>query len=206
VKDRPILYTGPMVRKVLDGLKTKTRRVVTGTWLDLVEAHGRDVVWLKTPYGASGDHLWVRERQRVVDIRFQADGLTPIAAKVRYEADGVESGWIQWPDRLNGTPEIGKCLPYGGFRESSRITLGVEDVRAERLQDITDDDIRAEGVDFETVNDIAPADLDKVNSLRECWAYVWNAINGKRAEGTYRWERNPWVWVVSFRLLEVQRG
>jgi hypothetical protein len=105
------------------------------------------------------------------------------------ESGDEESEWIQYPERLKGIPIPGKCLAYGGYRESSRLTLEVMAVRVERVQEITPEDAEAEGI----------AEYMKKNRLggyyTTAFARLWNSINAKRG---FSWESNPWVWVVEF--------
>lgn len=112
--------------------------------------------------------------------------------QVRYEADGAVSDWLSYPARL-ATPKVGKCLAYGGPRETSRIDLEVTAIRVERLHDITEEDARAEGVepDFGNANTCAGRDY------RRSFERLWDLINGERAS----WASNPWVWVVGYKLL-----
>jgi len=229
MKEKPILFSAPMVRAILDGRKTMTRRVVKLTDSGRVKAVGSPRNWhiddpnavLACPYGAPCDRLWVRERMRVIGrgpITRRADMI-----RVRYEADGTESELLPYPERLQGDPIIGKCLTYGGYREASRIDLEVTGVRVERVQDISDKDIIAEGV-YIRINKDSIVDgkghplirvtgdyppikyLPKHNGkgwseselLRAEFAALWDSINAKRG---YGWKVNPWVWVVEFRRI-----
>jgi hypothetical protein len=225
VKERPILFSGPMVRALLAGTKTVTRRICkpqpwsvgdqfstnSHEWL-MLKAHG-DTEWKRQacPYGAPGDRLWVRERMRVLGHRQPERGSGQV--QLRYEADAAVSPWVNYPTRL-ASPVIGKCLAYGGHREASRITLEVASVRCERLQDITEEDARAEGVsacDRCAGSGIDPVRVDGVDpewcstcgggaqglKARDAFAELWDQINGKRAS----WASNCWVWVVGFRRL-----
>lgn len=203
--ERPIIFSAGMVRAILDGRKTMTRRVVkpqpTST-TNLVEwnsAESAFVPWswhtggsstggsrtgapFRCPYGAPGDRLWVRERQRVLTVTRNLGGQTT-AIGVRYEADGTETE-VAYPTRLSRPPAIGNCLAYGGYRESSRITFAVESVRVERLHEITEEDARAEGIG---------GDSEAPGSRRVGFEALWGAINGPDS-----WEANPWVWVIGF--------
>lgn len=146
------------------------------------------------PYGFAprGDRLWVRERQRVVEV-----AKTPFsyAIRVRYEADGAER-WVKYPDRLKGTPVIGKCLSYGGYRESSRLSLEVTGVRVERLQDITEEGAEAEGINDE----LAMMTDGLPGPYRQAFECLWDNLNAARG---YSWESNPYVWVIEFRRIQV---
>lgn len=205
--ERPIPFYGPLVRAILGGRKSETRRVITQSraWLygygaapsgltDGTLWHfscgdaPEENAWLHCPYGKPGDLLWVRERMRVIG-RGPATG-RPDTVRVRYEADGAESGLLPYPERLRGDPQIGKCLAYGGYREASRILLRVTDVRVERVQDITADGIVREGLD--------PCPGSETEGSFTEWIHLWDSINAKRG---YGWASNPWVWVIGFEPL-----
>ena len=201
--EKPILFSGPMVRAILDGRKTQTRRVIKhreNRW-EVDDADGYnwpywpcyvygepEPVVMKCPYGEPGDNLWVRERQRVAELVLCAGRVNEI--RVDYEADGTSSALIPYPERLKGNPRCGFCLSYGGYRESSRINLTVKAVRVERVQDISEEDARKEGAEFAT-----PGQLTGQQGCRYGFQLLWDSINEKRGFG---WSTNPWVWVVEF--------
>ena len=186
VKERPVLFSGPMVRAILDGHKTQTRRVVKPQppyhavevfdWRapdipEAVKAHEgcyyNDMDGLnfhcKCPYGGPGDQLWVREAFTVC-----ADN------NIFYRADGKPDPWdgVRWKPSIH--------MP----RLASRITLEITGVRVERLQDISEEDALAEGV--------TRSALDPWN--RTAFARLWESINGPDS-----WDANPFVWVVEFK-------
>lgn len=176
MRERPILFSGPMVRALLDGRKTQTRRVVKPQPVDPFDgAQLRTAVSAYAlagpcPYGEPGDRLWVRETWAKAGE--QGD-------RVEYRADTAD-------------PKAGKWRP-SIFMPSwaSRITLEVESVRVERLQDISEADARAEGV--------TPAPFTKAGRAAhlvhvEAFESLWGSINGPDS-----WAANPWVWVVAFR-------
>lgn len=208
-KERPIIFSDEMVRAILDGRKTQTRRVVKphADWGD--HPHGIDLPaqmdafaapdWRHThcPYGKPGDRLWGREAHAVVPATAYAashDDGVPLPHRV--SPDGhmwavYRQGWT-------------RCAP-GRWRPSihmprwaSRILLEVTDVRVERVQDLSEQDAQAEGV----VPADEPLDVDDAGivtwapSHREAFAHLWDSINAKRG---YGWASNPWVWVVGFK-------
>lgn len=203
MKERPILFSGPMIRAILAGTKTQTRRVVKLPKA-LARAGGRldeavpDLLWgvtpgLKVPWqdvierlrnpwlwpDEEGVRLWVREAFR---FRQDQDHLPPskIADSCWYAADPDSK-----PSGCNGGP--GKLRPSIFMpRRLSRITLEITDVRAERLQEIPAADVGAEGF-------YRGGELGKT---RACFATLWDRLNAKRG---FSWETNPWVWVVEFR-------
>ena len=196
MKEKPILFSGPMVRAILDGRKTQTRRIVkpqpvmfhpqviAGRLID----EEQDI--MPCPYGQPGDRLWLREAWRVAACYDQHPG-SWLAGKltsrnVQYEAGG---------DTFLHGPALGRYR-HGRFmpRWASRITLEITDVRVERLQDISEEDSWAEGIhDLAADNEQWDGDPDQG---RKTFCLLWQSINGKDS-----WEQNPWVWVVSFRKL-----
>jgi hypothetical protein len=170
-----------MVRAILDGRKTQTRRVVKPKKWMLNDWSG-----LACPYGAPGDRLWVRETFTCVA------GPDILPGRVVYRADEPELD-VRW------TPSI--HMP----RYRSRILLEVEDVRAERLNHISGADAVAEGIEaygqlvgnsvFTTFRDYLTGAKDR--AARQSFETLWESINGPGS-----WAANPWVWVVEFRRLE----
>jgi hypothetical protein len=203
MKERPILFSAPMVRAILDGKKTQTRRVVkmAGRAVDTRSDGTRCVArvtrspqetsfTVPCPYGAPGDRLWVKETIRRVCMVGDKDCAV-------YVSDG-SSVWLDtWPWERGVLSSI--HMPRG----LSRITLEVTGVRVERLHDITEDDARAEGV---TVGEMQPATINgepgqaMFFNARDAFAYLWAGINGADS-----WRANPWVWVVAFRRVNEQR-
>lgn len=199
IKERPILFSGEMVRAILDGRKTQTRRVVkpqpaddvivtvanAGGCVALMEYFGDlDAPMICCPYGQPGDRLWVREtwtQNAVGDYLYCADWKNS-----GYEYEGV--GW---------KPSIHMR------REASRLTLEVVSVRVERVNAISEDDAYAEGVTLPNgepgiVNDAELGRVVKYGHYQQ-FATLWDKINGQRDKGKYAWARNPWVWVVEFK-------
>ena len=209
MKERPILFSGPMVRAVLDGRKSQTRRVVTdrhltrlgleihdgiaftlegGQWNGMFESGSPP--WC--PYGIPGDRLWVRETWRFADedvVGFRADDSHgEQSERVRVLAERYwhrPSGFAP----LHWLPSI--YMP----RWASRITLEVVAVRVERLQEISEADARAEGCDGDCP--IGSIPCHQAGPCSYHFAQLWASINGPES-----WSANPWVWVVEFKRLE----
>lgn len=203
VKERPILFSGPMVRAILDGRKTQTRRVVKAdvpaeAYAD-DDDHSGDGWWrhiCKCPYGIPGDRLWVRETwhtnntEEVVHFRADYPGCDPF----NEDECGEDCSLVgeKW------RPSI--FMP----RSASRITLEITDVRVERLQEISEADAIAEGMErtggcrywlSEERNDAKNRNVR--TTARECFGDLWKMLNGPDS-----WDANPWVWVVEFRRLQ----
>lgn len=206
VKEKPILFSGPMVKAIIEGRKTMTRRLpkwkfnpeypgVTAASIDRVEIRdGIAYAWGETwrgdgiviaeapvPY-EPGMRLWVRET---------------------FAECAKAGGHIIYKADCEG---IGTCHVSGGQwkpsifmpRWASRITLEVTEVRVERLQDISEADAMAEGVSWQDYkkHGSEPAYTDYLYAFR----VAWDQINGTRASRD--WESNPWVWVVAFKVVE----
>jgi len=214
MKERPILFSAPMVRAILDGSKTQTRRVVKQDrdgLLDCRPTPAWDAFWkcVACPYGQPGDRLWVRETWNVThhsqlapgeniaksaeDCVRDNNGFMPSCAEgVVYAADGVTShpvhGKARWRPSIH--------MP----RWASRILLEIVSVRVERLQDISEDDARAEGIEYsERFGGYCVGMAEHYNSHdpRLSYASLWESINGPDS-----WSANPWVWVIAFRRIE----
>lgn len=186
---RPILFSAPMVRALLAGRKTQTRRAIKPqpqpnggrrltklapylcedgrwNWVLAATGHGTGDPFL-CPYGAPGDELWVRETW--------AQGLVACV----YHADGTKVQ--RWQPSIH--------MP----RWASRITLRIEEVRIERLQDISEADAIAEGAPAVSLHDLDGASIAPSRRYRE----LWESINGAGS-----WRENPWVWAITFERLK----
>ena len=175
--EHPILFSGPMVRAILEGRKTQTRRVIKPqtTW-------GSDVEYC--PHGVPGDRLWVRETWCPLE---RADWSRPGREyNVNYKADATPEGeCIRKEMGYQWKPSI--FMP----RWASRITLEITGVKVERIQELLDHkDIMAEG--------ILPDEGPRCYSCRTRFAELWDSLNAKRG---YGWDANPWVWVIEFKRL-----
>ena len=246
MKERPILFSGPMVRAILDGRKTQARRVVKnampegkdeffawfgGELRNAPNGCAPDGLWARgvsgiahiapCHFGVPGDRLWVRESfQHTTDARGQGvivyaadDAAHYLLAEDNGEGDLCGVG--AKTDRL-------RCHPIDQWRPSihmprwaSRITLEVVSVRVERLQEISDLDLLAEGwpaaaevargcegpeaFPFQGVTrgDLLRGGVENPDTAIEWFAEEWDSMNGNGA-----WEKNPWVWVVEFKRAE----
>lgn len=215
MKERPILFSGPMVRAILEGRKTVSRRLVTVPWSGSKRSLPYEPYWVDEDgelfvmdeggayepaehaiggrFGAKGDRLWVKETFQPFwadpDIRPTKgwkDGRD--GYRINYVADSEPEPY-EHEDDLRLTPSI--FMP----RWASRILLEVVSVRIERLHKITEEDAKREGVDPTNGHQIRGALIGNGPSHREGFAQIWEDINGKRAS----WASNPWVFRVEFR-------
>ena len=208
MKERGIIFSGPMVRALLAGTKTQTRRIIKDDWwrcLDPDDDEDRTRALAMCPYGLVGDRLWVRET-------WQPIWSTP-APKNRPSYDSRD-GWNISYVATDGVQEYSddehglttRCKPAIFMpRILSRITLEVTGVRVERLQDISEEDARAEGVDGPAHGEW-PDGFGSWTSQGQRidgrpWAHkylqLWMEIHGSESV-----HANPWVWAISFRRVE----
>lgn len=196
MRERPILFNDAMVRAILDGSKSQTRRPVK---LDAeamayvrsirppIARDARALSWC--PFGAPGDLLWVRECfaiGRVFDESRAAE--LPIIDRdvpVWFRADGGADE--SWANRGKWRPSI--HMP----RWASRLTLRVIDVRVERVQDISEEDARAEGIARHAMGWTDGVTGYDTATARDAFSELWDDVYGPES-----WVANPWVWVVSF--------
>ena len=231
-------FNAAMVRAVLAGAKTQTRRVIKDPpvhgvttcyfspsgWSECNNDAGRcSCRPVRCPSGVPGDTLWVREAWRlpvdldpysgkaVGEMATEAGYDTPWAP-LEYEADGAvrsAADWNLWPTQERGRYRHARFMP----RWASRITLSVTDVRVERVQDISEEDARAEGVESDAWDECsrstrarrrtrAPSTRSpvSVSDYRGAFRVLWNSINGKRPGCS--WAANPWVWAIDFERAE----
>lgn len=209
MKERPILFSGSMVRALLAGTKTQTRRVVKMKPHQQIEERGdgtpwpwmydseRDAdAWLTCPYGKPGDRLWVRESWKHIEGGNVYDAAGGVM-------DSFEPETLYRASRPNYPGQWKPSIHMP--RWASRITLEITSVRVERLQGISEADALAEGV-AQAVRDRLPVqqcgeydaiDVDPLELYRD----LWESING-----TGSWGPNPWVWVLEFRRIDVERS
>lgn len=199
-KERPILFSAPMVRAILAGTKTQTRRAVKPQprRVDGGVPFGDAPAWahaepgsmmMRCPYGKRGDRLWVRETFARIDGQTQPWIETDYRATYKHgdrlgDTLGIKKRW---------TPAI--HMP----RHASRITLEVIGVRVERLQDISEADCIAEGIEpyrgpLRWVRYMDAITGEAIHSsARDAFFSLWESINGRGS-----WDANPWLWAIGF--------
>lgn len=210
-KEHPILFSGPMIRAIMDRKKTETRRVVKPQpirqhhigWIRRLATHDWAVMtyyasvveWIDCPYGKVGQKLWVREKFQWVWATDEKPPSKdkPEGWKIGYPAtDGIQEYHDGGEGRI-----LQRCAPSIHMpRWASRITLEIVDVRCQRLQEIKEDDAVREGVDAVSQDDV-PRQASWTR--RQDFAQLWDRLNGKRGFG---WKVNPVVWVIEFKKVD----
>ncbi|WP_250602200.1 hypothetical protein [Serratia marcescens] len=205
MKERPVIFNGEMVRAIIDGRKTQTRRTIAnvgsdnciplqkptktkdGIYTHVMDAPGNGLC----PFGRVGDRLWVRETFAAFDADWKHPG------KPHDLKDGPWPN-VVYPASVAKIPD-GTCRPSIHMpRWASRILLEITTVRVERLNDISEEDAKAEGVAPSQHIITPPEALYRVGFLK-----LWQSIYGEES-----WSANPWVWVIEFKQVseESQHG
>ncbi len=193
MKEHPILMQTDMVKAILDGRKTQTRRIIkpqppyfnsTPNLIcnDVWMSHDRQGVGTnhRCPYGQVSDRLWVRETHYLHLLEVNGD-----CGAVFYKAQSPNLK-VKWRPSIHM------------FRKDSRITLEITEVRVERVQEITAYDAQQEGASFIPPHQPSkryPVTFDE--TIINGFHILWDSINAKRGS----WADNPWVWVVSFKVV-----
>jgi hypothetical protein len=232
VKERPILFSGAMVRAILEGRKTQTRRVMNPQpeaenadgdlcFADGVVIHPTNLA-IEWPHGIPGDRLWVKETWATSEFCDKRPARN-------MEKPGMGYGWPIWYEADGALNTRGRGALSGGVgfttkgkkrpsifmtRWASRITLEIESVRVERLQDISEEDALAEGIRQFTKDgslvkfwlcdpcegELKAAWTDLPRTAVGAYRALWESINGPGS-----WDKNPWVWAITFKVLEVRK-
>jgi hypothetical protein len=198
VKERGLIFNGEMVRAILDGRKTQTRRImknqpagdfpqtpalirnVVGAGFQWYGHYGESGIF-NCPFGAVGDRIWVRETWA------EAGASAPDLKLYRANyPEHVPTHYENVPpaDEIRWTPSI--HMP----RWASRLTLEITGVRVERLRDLNEEDAKSEGITPPS-GGVLPGWEYRIN-FRDLWMSIYGADN---------WEANPWVWVIEFKVV-----
>jgi hypothetical protein len=211
MRERPILFSAPMIRALLDGRKTQTRRIAKLNDAGRVKLPGSPKNWhpddpnaaMACPYGQPGDRLWVRETFYCDDFEYPHGPRERLKSELYYRAtdclaDGrtlpgfaLESFVPPWRPSIH--------MP----RWASRITLEITDVRVERLNAISEADAIAEGLIYRPAIEAWSASSSDAwptfRDPRRSFAGLWESINGQGS-----WDANPWVWAITFRRIDTK--
>ncbi|HFF8748464.1 hypothetical protein [Klebsiella pneumoniae] len=207
MKERGMIFNGEMVRALLDGRKTQTRRPIKWKQTRFTEIGEREDgskwpwsedaehacdFWHPCPFGAVGDRIWVRETW--AEAGASAPDLKLYRANYPEHVPSIYEN-VPPAEEIRWTPSI--HMP----RTASRILLEITDVRVERLNAISEEDARAEGIiDGGCLNCGEPEPCGCANpepDATDAFAYLWQSIYGQE-----NWNANPWVWVISFKRVE----
>ena len=227
MRERPLLFSGEMVVEILEGRKTKTRRAIQpqpfiderGNVARGETYKGRAVMrhygqhpdgspqWenfarMACPYGKPGDRLWVREAVRAEELPGGTNGVRYVADNAFRKIENTAEAADRWlalnhygKRRSANVPAI--HMP----RWACRLVLELTDVRVERLQDISLQDVRAEGVEVREFALFGANAEERQKIAAGHFAMLWTRINGAES-----WAANPYVWALSFRRLYPSQG
>ncbi|WP_313439410.1 hypothetical protein [Atlantibacter hermannii] len=225
MKERGMIFNGEMVRAILDGRKTQTRRIISERHLNLIDLgsqigecyplecgidHENSQSYYREhcQFGKPGDRIWVRETYQgpLFDYEHMEAYLEDNSKFEKpdfcvYRADGKPA-----PEFYDADDNLHCCwrpsihMP----RWASRITLEITGVRVERLNGISETDAKAEGIDMEALFDsqdcydcIADHNMTGRPTATGSFKYLWESIYGAES-----WQANPWVWVIEFKRVE----
>lgn len=213
MKERPILFSTPMVQAILAGNKTQTRRIVKPQPIVCDDARGGhywpsnavqsmvhvekelqdyDGIWRGliddcNPFGGVGDRLWVRETFRLYDSDECPHADFPCGCPRNgtplYKASHDCSDGEKWKPSIH--------MP----RKAARLFLEIINIRIERLNDITSEDAKAEGFDYSTHP--SAIEMGYAIGAKTNFRVTWEQIYGQN-----EWNKNPWVWVVEFKVIQ----
>jgi hypothetical protein len=232
--ERPILFKAPMVRAILAGRKTQTRRIVTVPWQGRVRAlpygpyyvdtdgelfvaddygdYHRIEDWTTSPCGRPGDRLWVRETWRTEERHCdRADGIRYRADDDFVVIDDTPEAADRWIDAHKNGVHANRWRPSIFMpRALSRILLHVASVRVERVQAISEEDARAEGVNPSDAAIVFTNDAhgrayrvsEMENTHRGAFACLWDSLIDEKDT---KWNANPWVWRIGFEVVAMNR-
>ena len=200
---KPILFNTEMVKAILEGRKTQTRRVVKNqdgihprrnniSFYGWDDGHGYQMM----PPCKENDILWVRETWD--NVPFSPGGHFRFIGRYYYKADGDLR-----PDSCRGNWHPSIHMP----KDAARIFLRVKAVKIERLRHISFDDCKHEGIwdDYKTTSQVYHDSLARA-AYPNCFAELWNSTIKPADRDRYSWEANPWVWVIEFERCERPDG
>ena len=186
MKESPIIFSTPMVQAILEERKTQTRRIIKPQPNDVQIIAGRRI-WdpevIECPFGEAGDLLWVRETW----LKYNLGGTNYFYYKATSSLNQVVGAS---PNELDWKPSIHLK------KEHARLWLQIENIRVERLQDISEEDAKAEGAPGYTERNYPLAIHDKYPTAKQDFIRLWQDINGQDS-----FSENPFVWVIEFKEL-----
>lgn len=213
MKERGMIFNSEMVRAILDGRKTQTRRIIKPQpvmYEPGQSIHVSDMIndALRCPFGQVGNRIWVREafqgplvsEELLEEYRAYPEKFEN-PEYCEYAADGgPRPEYCDLDDNLRHGWRPSIHMP----RWASRLTLEITGVRVERLNGISETDAEAEGIDMEALFDaqdcydcIADHNMTGRPTVTGAFKYLWESIYGD-----YTWRANPWVWVIEFKRIE----
>ncbi|HEC8802658.1 TPA: hypothetical protein ACTADG_004307 [Salmonella enterica subsp. enterica serovar Havana] len=211
MKERGMIFNAEMVRAILDGRKTQTRRPIKWKQTRFTEMAERDDgslwpwaedcerggdIWFACPYGEIGDRIWVRETWQVIHDHIDESSHVEYRTYAQSIPKEKDRYWhTVYAEHFGDESREDRGFPWRPAihmpRWASRITLEITDVRVERLRDLSEEDAKSEGI-IPSAGGVLPGWEYRIN-FRDLWMDIYGADN---------WEANPWVWVIEFKRVE----
>lgn len=212
VRERPILFSGPMIRAILDGKKTQTRRVIKPQPPQPEQVRAKAGIDFALFQRDDAPGIWYVEGP-VWAVRQLMDPPIPTPSWTCSYGEPGDRLWVReaWQAyEPEGRPVEGPCFAASGHhplcrfeghlwrpsihmpRWASRLTLELTDVRVQQVQAISESDAYAEGIETGTV--VQDFGMDHA---RPAFRNLWDSLNAKRG---HSWESNPWVWALTFKV------
>jgi hypothetical protein len=216
--EKPIIFSSDMVKAILDGRKTQTRRIIKPQppiiWdkCKPIKTDAGIISWCfenskdpdfhgykNCPYGVVGDRLWVRESFEITGYSESTRRLKGIylSDKKKFPfCEITKTEWDKWESRKH---QFRKTSGRFMYKSLARIWLEITSIRVERVQDISETDARVEGVFWKggAYKDYGDkSGYCGLGSAKKSFRTLWDSLNAKRG---YSWQKNPFVWVIEFR-------
>ena len=195
----PLLFSTPMVKAIMGGVKTQTRRIMKPQHTEIKNWHD---IFLSCPYGQPGDVLWVRETFFYGGEMDENEQVSECRYWYKAESDWGQFEGVDENENLRNGPKWKPSIFMP--KVACRIFLEVTDIRVERLQDISEQDSLSEGVignDLGHFIDYIKPKTAWKTSAKSSYQSLWESINGPES-----WNHNPWVWVIGFKRVECPKG
>lgn len=220
MKERPILFSTPMVQAILEGRKTQTRRIIKPQPIEKsctelvakMSGHENALLYDDCKYGIPGDHLWVRETHYRYG-HWKKNGMTKTGKQKWSFIPDPHFSEVRYVDNPPMKIEKNTFRGIGWYKRSSlfmprtasRINLKITNIRVERLNDITEEDAQKEGIEKITCKqhpeNISYRDVNcrviAYDTAIDAFHQLWESINGIGS-----WNQNPWVWVIEFKRIK----
>lgn len=195
---KPILFNTDMVRAILDGRKSCTRRIAKG--IVSFDESGKFNVLVRGEWAGpmhEADLIQLKSKYKPEDILYVRETWCELPYGYEYKTNEEKIGFLGKQTKWHPSIHMPKA--------AARIFLNVTDVRMERLQDITEEQAKLEGAIDNRGHIHSPDnEYNKIHSAREHFSIIWNSTIKKEDIDRYGWEENPYVWVIEFERINME--